>query len=292
MADRYLQIGPFSRRVGVSADLLRAWERRYGVPLPTRTAEGRRLYSPADARQVAVMRDALEGGLPASEAARRARAKGPAPRAFDSVDDGELAALRGRLADALTRFDEAGAQDQLDRLFGAYSTDTALSEVVLPYLRDLGRRWASHEVGVGHEHFASNLIHGRLLSLGRKWDAGHGPRALLAAPSGEQHTLGLLAFGLALRTYGWRITYLGADTPTDALARIAGELHPDQIVLASVRSSVYVDAAAGLAELADEAPLAVAGAGAVPRLAGELGAAVLSGDPVSEAARLAYALAR
>src|SRR4051812_33361601 len=122
MADGYLQIGPFSRRMGVSADLLRAWERRYGVPLPTRTADGRRLYSSADARQVAAMRNALEGGLPASEAARLATAEGPAPAALNSVDDGELAALKRRLADALTRLDEAAAEDQLDRLFGAYST--------------------------------------------------------------------------------------------------------------------------------------------------------------------------
>src|SRR3954470_13455170 len=243
MADDYVQIGPFSRRVGVSADVLRAWERRYGIPRPARTSDGRRLYSRTDAHQVRAMRRAIERGLPAAEAARLAVAEPqPDPSAGEPVEPGELARVKQQLDDALTRLDETGAQEHLDRLFGAYSMDAVVSVVVLPYLRELGERWERGEVTVGHEHFASNLLHGRLLSLTRKWDAGHGPHALLAAPSGEQHTLGLLCFGLALRARGWRITYLGADTPARTLADIAVGLQPDRVVVASVRPSTYRDA--------------------------------------------------
>jgi MerR family transcriptional regulator, light-induced transcriptional regulator len=287
MTDTYMQIGAFSRSVGVSADVLRAWERRYGLPRPRRTENGRRLYGRADAQLVAAMRRALERGVPAAEAARLATAEPAEPAAPEAVDGGELGALRAELDGALARFDDASAHEQLDRLFGVYSVDAALAEVVLPHLRELGERWACGEIGVGHEHFASNLIHGRLLSLARKWDAGHGPRALLAAPAGELHTIGLLAFGLALWTRGWRITYLGADTPVSALAQVAETLEPAQIVLAGTRADVYVAAEDGLAELAGRVPLALGGAGAEPSLGRRLGAAVLDGDPVSEAARVA-----
>jgi MerR family transcriptional regulator, light-induced transcriptional regulator len=288
MPDDFVQIGPFSRRVGVSADLLRAWERRYGIPRPTRTADGRRLYSRADTRQVTAMRRAVERGLPAAEAARLAIAEQPAqPLPTPTHATGELARIKRELTDALTRLDETGSQEHLDRLFGAYSIDSALSDVVLPYLRELGQRWASDEISIGHEHFASNLIHGRLLSLARKWGAGHGPRALLAAPSGEQHTLGLLCFGLVLRSHGWRIAYLGADTPAHTLAHIAAELQPEQVVLSSVRPSTYLNAAETLTELARAIPVALGGAGAHPELARKLGATVLAGDPVTEAGRLA-----
>jgi DNA-binding transcriptional MerR regulator len=288
MPDAYMQIGDFSRSVGVSADVLRAWERRYGIPCPTRTANGRRLYGRADEQLVRSMLGALASGVPAAEAARLATAGGPeAAAAPETLDRGELDGLRSRLRDALTGLDDARVHELLDRLFGVYSIDTALSEVVLPYLRELGERWAAGEIGVGHEHFASNLIHGRLLSLARKWDAGQGPHALLAAPPGELHTMGLLSFGLVLWTRGWRITYLGADTPVEALAELAATLEPAQVVLASVRPDVYVQARAALAELAARVPLALAGAGADPRLGDRLGAAVLQGDPVAEAARLA-----
>src|SRR3954454_2390083 len=126
MADDYAQIGPFSRRVGVSADVLRAWERRYGLPRPARTSDGRRLYSHTDAQLVTAMRRAIERGLPAAEAARLAVAE-PQPEPSASVDTGELARLKQQLDDALTRLDETGAQEQLDRLFGAYSMGAALS---------------------------------------------------------------------------------------------------------------------------------------------------------------------
>lgn len=286
VGDGYLTIGPFSRRVGVSVDLLRAWERRYGVPRPTRTANGRRLYADADIQLVTAMRRALGRGIPAAEAARVAASTsmGSAP----STDaTGELSAIGARLGDALTGFDEASAQEQLDRLFGAYTIDTALSDVILPYMHELGERWAGNEIGVGHEHFASNLIHGRLLSHARKWGDGNGPLAVLACPSGELHTIGLLCFGLALRARGWRITYLGADTPAATLFQLAGSLRPARVVLASVRSETYLHAGSMLSDLARTVPVSLGGAGArAPAVAG-LGAEVLADDPVTEAARLA-----
>ena len=277
VADRYLTIGPFSRRAGISVDLLRAWERRYGVPRPTRTANGRRLYTDADLRLVTAMRRALGRGMPAAEAARVAASTPVEPAA--AIDaGGELSVLRNRLRDALTAFDDARAQEQLDRLFGAYTVDTALSDVILPYVRELG---------VGHEHFASNLIQGRLLSHARKWDEGNGPLAVLACPSGELHTIGLLCFGLALRARGWRITYLGADTPTATLIELAGALRPARVVLASVRSETYLDARGMLSDLARTVPVSLAGAGATPPPVADFGADVLAHDPVTEAARLA-----
>src|SRR3954451_5859499 len=262
MADAYQQIGPFSRTVGVSADVLRAWERRYGLPRPRRSSDGRRLYGPADARLVNAMRHALERELPAAEPARVAAEGPPEPIPVQPAEDNNLTALKQQLASALDRLDEASAQDHLARLFGTYSIDAALSAVVLPYLRELGERWACGRTGIGHEHFATTVIHGRLLSLTRKWDAGHGPRAVLAAPAGEQHTLGLLCFGLALRARGWRISYLGADTPLATVLEWATPPRPARVVLASVRSETYVGAADLLVELANEVPVAHAGAGA------------------------------
>jgi MerR family transcriptional regulator, light-induced transcriptional regulator len=290
--DRYLTIGAFSRRVGVSIDLLRAWERRYGIPRPIRAESGRRLYADADVQLVTTMRHAMERGLPAAEAARfaastPAAASTPTTTPGSVNGGGELSAVRTRLRDALTGLKDARAQDELDQLFGTYTLDTALSEVILPFMYELGERWARAEISIGHEHFASNLIHGRLLSHARKWDEGRGPLALLACPSGELHTIGLLCFGLALRARGWRITYLGADTPTPTLLNLADSLQPARVILASVRSETYVDAADTLAELGRRVPMSLAGAGARAEAVAELGFEVLERDPVTEAASLA-----
>src|SRR5215212_2559704 len=65
-----IRIGELSRRVGVAADRLRAWERRYGLMEPARTDGGFRLYSREDERRVRGMKAHLERGLSAAEAAR------------------------------------------------------------------------------------------------------------------------------------------------------------------------------------------------------------------------------
>ncbi len=116
------------------------------------------------------------------------------------------------------------------------TVDTLLSEVVLPYLRELGERWERGEASVAQEHFASSVLRGRLLGLARGWGLGLGPTAVLACLPGEQHDLGLIAFGLALRARGWRIVYLGSDTPIETVEEVSRQLDPSLVVLNAVTS--------------------------------------------------------
>jgi methanogenic corrinoid protein MtbC1 len=109
----------------------------------------------------------------------------------------------------------------------------------------------------------------------------------LVCPSGELHDLGLICFGIALRGYGWRITYLGADTPQTTLVEAAAQLTPNLIVLAATKSS-RLRALAGEARTAT-LPIAVAGRGATRKVADELGATLLDVDPVTAATRVAAA---
>ncbi len=218
----HLRIGELSRRTGASVDLLRAWEKRYGLLDPDRSEGGFRLYSDDDVARVRAMQAHLVDGLAAAEAARRALENG-GPEA----GGGDLVAqFRRELADALGSFAEGRANAVLDRLLGALSLDAVLVEVVLPYLHELGEAWGRGEASVAQEHFASNVIRGRLFGLARGWGEGAGPHALLACAPLEQHDLALIAFGLALRNRGWRITYLGQDTPLSALERKRGSCGP------------------------------------------------------------------
>jgi methanogenic corrinoid protein MtbC1 len=109
------------------------------------------------------------------------------------------------------------------------------------------------EVSIAQEHFASNVLRGRLLGLARGWDRGAGPRAVLACPPDERHDLGLLIFGLALREHGWRITFLGADTPSNTLVETVQRIGPEALVLAArVAGARFLDASplAAAAEVA------------------------------------------
>jgi DNA-binding transcriptional MerR regulator len=286
--EAHLRIGELSRRSGVSPQLLRAWEHRYGLLRPLRSQGGYRLYSSDDERRVAVMRSHLGRGLSAAGAARLtlAEERTAAPAGDTALERGARALRR-----ALDGLDESAAQSQLDRLLAGFSVETVVREVVLAYLHELGARWERGEASVAQEHFASQILRGRLLGLARGWDRGSGPRALLACTPREQHDLGLIAFGLVLRDRGWRITFLGPDTPLDSLSDTVAALEPEAVVLAATTPDRFESVRAALRRIARAAPLWIAGAGATPALADGIGARLLDVDPLAAAERVAVAQA-
>ena len=285
-----LRIGELSRRTGVRPDTLRAWERRYGLLEPARTEGGFRLYGEADEARVRAMKSLLGSGISASEAARAALAAPPGAPPEDAGAGTEgTVAFAERLGEALARYDEAGANAVLDEAVAALSVERLAAAVAMPTLERIGERWARGELSVAQEHFASNLLRGRLLGLARGWGGGVGPLALLACPPGELHDLGLISFGLGLRGHGWRITFLGPDTPVETVAEAAVRLDPALIVLAGLEPAKFNAAAEAISRLAAERPVALGGAGAELELAERLGARLLPPGPIEAAAQVAAA---
>ncbi len=281
--DRRLRIGELARRTHVTPDVLRAWERRYGLLEPERSDGGYRLFSSIDEDRVQAMVRHLEAGVSAAEAARLVL-KG---REQPDIESPWLPGLSAELRGALDRFDEAGTQAILDRLIATLNFEAAARKVILPYLRELGERWQRGEVSVAQEHFASIVLRARLLGLARGWDRGIGPRALLACTPGERHELGLIVFGLLLRQHGWRITYLGADTPVDTLAAVSEQLSPALVVLIALTPEGLNSLREPLTRLARSTRLLLGGAGARDDLAAAVGAELLPDDPVEAAAGVA-----
>jgi MerR family transcriptional regulator, light-induced transcriptional regulator len=313
-----LRIGELSRRVGVSEHVLRAWESRYGLLRPTRSAGGFRLYSEEDQSRVRRMQAHLGDGLAAAQAARATLAEerpGPGPTRADrsgatkvTGSTGVAGAVTGAagvvgagaaapgsgLADsadalrqALDDLDEPRAQAVLDRLLTDFTVETVLRDVLVPYLNDLGARWEHGAVSVAQEHFATHVVRGRLGGLARGWGSGRGPRALLACPPDELHDLALLIFGIVLSRSGWRVEYLGANTPMSEMIQVTARTRPGLVVLAASapqRLAAVMPELVGLAELA---PLVLAGAGATEDFAAGAGARLLTQDPVTAAEQLA-----
>jgi DNA-binding transcriptional MerR regulator len=276
-----VRIGELSRRTDVPVPSLRAWEARYGLLSPKRTDGGFRLYGPEDVQRVRAMKANLDRGISAAEAARLALSETDVTRAAPLLAEGAR-----ELGAALERFDETAAQAFLDRLFGAFSLEAVLRDVLVPYLHDIGERWRRGEVTIAQEHFASNVLRGRLMALARGWGRGSGPTALLACAEDEHHDLPLLLFGLLLRAHGWRIGYLGTDTPLPSLAQATRELQPDAVVVSGTTTGSLAAHSAGLQEIALLAPLYVAGAAASEELARQAHGTYLDGDMLAAAEAL------
>jgi methanogenic corrinoid protein MtbC1 len=214
-------------------------------------------------------------GIAAAQAASLALSESDA----GIVAPAQPAALVDALLLAAGAFDATRFDVLLDAGF-ALGQLAAIRDVVLPALVEIGVRWESADISVGHEHFATHLIERRLLGLAKGWDSGAGPRALLACPSGERHTLGLICFGLVLAGRGWRITYLGADTPVEQVIDCGASTAPDVVILCALDARHLTRSAAAIAALCARYRTILAGAGASAELATRAGAELADGDPV------------
>ena len=191
---------------------------------------------------------------------------------------------------ALEAFDDSAAHVAIDRLLASLSLESFLGDVILPLLRDIGEGWERGEITIAQEHFASNLVRGRLMALGRGWGRGSGHHALLAAPPGEQHDLGLVVLALILRDRGWRVTFLGADTPVETITDTKRRVAPDVIVLAMLKAPRLEPA--DMRDLARGSRVLISGRGATPGLARKLAVEHFAGGPIEAAAYLASGTGR
>lgn len=284
----WMLIGALSERVDVSADLLRKWERRYGLLRPRRSSGGYRLYSRADEARVRLMQRYLGAGVPPAQAAELAVGAQFATRlgSGSRVSAGEVREAHREMDEAFACFDETAAQRALERVFGAHTATAVLGDVLLPYMRRMGIQRGAAELSIAQEHFASGVLHGRLLALARGWDRGLGPCALLACAPAEQHVFGLISFGIALHQLGWCITYLGADTPVEVVSDSAHRVSPSVVVIAASvpeRLSPHMEL---LQDLAERWPLMLAGPGVSAGLAMPGHPAPPGEDPVTAARHL------
>ena len=305
-----LRIGELARRVAVNQDLLRAWERRYGLLKPMRSPGGYRLYSDADEQRVRRMQAHLARGLAAAEAARAAldeetdqsvaappvapAAAGNPTRAhafarpdapFPGTDQG-LTGLAGELRDALT----SSTGPRRRRCWTGCSPTSPWRP---PFARSSCPTWATSALAGPPAPSGWPPSTSRATCSAPGWPAspaaggqGHGPCAVLACPPGERHDLPLLAFGVVLHRNGWRIIYLGADTPLADLVHTVTEKRPDVVILAAATPERFQESLPDLITLARTAPLRLAGAGATTSIADTVGATILTGDPITAAQRL------
>ena len=291
-SDDLCRIGDLAERTGVSTHTLRAWEKRFGLLRPVRTSGGYRLYSRADAARVAKMQALRDQGVSAARAAatvlREERTTAPegttsrGATAEDSHTDLPEVLIESFVQHTLD-FDDAGAHAVLDIAMSSFSVEDAIELVFLPILSRIGDGWATGDLTVAHEHFASLLVRARLMAHTLSWASGTGPLAVLACPAGERHDLGLVAFGVILGRAGWQVRCLGADTPWESIAATVEALEPQVVVLAAVTPEPLAPLPEWLPRLSAAGRIVVGGAGASHLD----GVEMLSQSPTVGAAQLA-----
>lgn len=242
-------IAVVSERTGLSQDVLRVWERRYGAVTPIRGSGGQRLYTDEDIERLNLLQVATRGGRSISQVATlsagaisalvdedsAAVARRPSPsRAVSSADGGVVSRAIG-LARSL---DAAALDESLRRALATMGVPAFLEHVAAPLLRRMGDEWHAGRLAPSQEHLVSAILHDIIVASMREFTKKNGgAKLLVATPAGDRHAIGAALVGAAAATEGWNVVYLGADLPAAEIAD-AAEAADVRIVAISM---VYVD---------------------------------------------------
>jgi methanogenic corrinoid protein MtbC1 len=200
-----LNIAALTQRTGVPSDTIRKWEQRYGVLHPERTAGGQRRYSELDVARVEWLKERIREGYRIGEAAALLGAGDQVART--------PAELRTAFVTATIASDVDALGQLVDQALTLSTLDESFAQVLTPALIEVGEHWAAGMVSVAQEHLASSAVRGALQKLLSDQRADVRGTAVLACAPGERHEIGLLMLAVLLRSDGWQIAYLGADTP-------------------------------------------------------------------------------
>jgi methanogenic corrinoid protein MtbC1 len=235
------------KETGLKADVLRAWERRYGLPRPQRSAGRHRLYSDSDiatirwlknrqaeglriGRAVHLWNDLIAAGRdPLMETADFRASPSLIPSAGTSIELLQQQWLEGCLA-----FDALKAEAALNQAFALYPVEKACSFILRQGLSIVGEQWYLGKVSVQQEHFASALATRRLEALiNATPQPTRAQTVVVGCPIGEFHTFPALMLSLFLQRAGLKVVYLGADVPVEKMDVAVEAIRPNPVVLAA-----------------------------------------------------------
>jgi DNA-binding transcriptional MerR regulator/methylmalonyl-CoA mutase cobalamin-binding subunit len=241
--ERTYRINIAAEMSGVSEGLIRAWERRYGVLKPRRTPSGYRAYTEADIAVLKRLKQLTEEGVSIAEAVkllpsikrdvketleRAERAPVRAPKA------GQTDRWRQEILVAAERLDQQSVEQVLDEAMASMPPVAFFEEVLAPLQREVGERWHAGNLTVAEEHLVTQAARQRVVALLHQAPRRARQHVVCACFPRDEHELGLMGAALRFRHAGWRVTFLGARTPAEHLARVVRVTQPQVVALSVI----------------------------------------------------------
>ncbi|HTE42196.1 MAG TPA: MerR family transcriptional regulator [Steroidobacteraceae bacterium] len=282
----FFPIRTVSRLTGINSITLRAWERRYGLIRPVRTPTGHRVYRHEDIQLIRRILVLLDKGIAIGQVQRSLQSisvgdtHGAEPVAIRQINaETQWTAYRARMVNAITEFDEERLEDIYNETLAVHPIETVTQSLLIPLLRELGRRWETAEGSVAEEHFFGMYLRNKLgARYHHRTRRGYGPKILSACLPGEHHEVGVLLFALTAYEHGLRPILLGANMPLAELPAAAkraqckaivlsGSIAPEHKVIAEELPALVAQAGmpvfvGGMASIIEHN--AIAAAGAIP----------------------------
>jgi DNA-binding transcriptional MerR regulator len=261
-----------AKLTNLSRDVIRVWERRFGLLKPTRGANRYRNYSDEDIALLRFLKEQLDAGGSIGELAKLGReellgrARASAPRV--SFVDNTFSRLLRELLSTLNPFDRVIFEKRLNGAVAVVPFEEALHGILLPLQEQVGQLWHENHIDVAIEHYVTKQIQQKIFSAMNQLPvAEFGAKVVIACPPDEEHDIAALTVAYRCRVRGCRVYYLGANVPLASLTNLCGKVEPDLTIM-SFPVALSDDQATELVQaLADEVSpvsnLAVGGHGAI-----------------------------
>jgi len=230
-------ISTVTKRSGVKSDLVRAWERRYQAVSPTRTAGGHRVYTDLDIARLKLLNEATSSGhsigqianLSLDDLKKLLQHESSAPvSTYKSITPPTAVTSERRfLAEdyiekcyaAVLAFDAHALESHFENAIVELGPQLFIENLLTPLLTQIGERWRVGELRPVHEHMASSIIRSLTYILRNNTPcAANAPRMIVTTPIGQLHELGALLAAIIAEFKSWKVTYLGANLPSEEIA--------------------------------------------------------------------------
>ncbi|MBV9470659.1 MAG: cobalamin B12-binding domain-containing protein [Abitibacteriaceae bacterium] len=238
-----------AQRTGLTAHVIRMWERRYEAVAPIRTSTGRRLYSDADLERLQLLRNATLNGHSISHVASLATEKlrqlleddqatmpilAPQRHQAPANPEPDIQRHLNNCLAAVEQLDAAALEDALARASVSMGQAAIMDYVLEPLMEKISESWRAGTLRIAHEHLATAVIRAFLGGLTRYTSTAHtAPAIIVTTPSGQMHELGALMAAATAAAEGWRVLYMGADMPAEEIA-LAAQQSAARVVALSI----------------------------------------------------------
>ena len=237
---------------GLTAETLRAWERRYDCITPQRNESGRRSYSQNDLEKLKLLVGLTRNGHAISKIAHLdcEQLRHFQSQSTEQTDNSQVN-LFSQIIEALRSYRIERCEQLLKRALLAHEPLEYARDILLPALQQIGELWHEEKINIAQEHMFSSCVKRIILTLVNTMHqpSKRNPSMLFATPSGEPHEFGILLGSLIAASQQYNCYYVGADLPAFDIIDACKHLKPDVIVIGVVKSPVEIQTAIELEKL-------------------------------------------
>ena len=254
--DGFFTIQQVADITGLSKQVIRKWEERYGIINPKRMENGYRIYSKQDVQTLIKTKLLSEQGHTLKQAALLVKDMEEVPEIpivqENPVHDEELNEYVFQLLEKGWHCDEIELNLILKQAYHHVGLQRFITNIVVPFLKEVGKKWENHEWDEFQESVSSLVVRDFLVQIRRNHPyRENAPFVLGACLPYEQHEVPLHLILVHFMLEGWKTQLIGTSPAPGAIESLVSKLKPD-VVLLSVTTAIPFEKDPGLLERLDQ----------------------------------------